>query len=391
MKIIQLAWENFGTEDVREAWESLGNEVVLCNTSQLELLGEKGNIADRLSEVADCEKEDVIVFGFNYFPTVAKFCYERGILYCAWVYDNPCVQLYSSSLIYPTNRVFIFDSDTYLKFASSGIETVFFMPMAANPKRLQNLVEGLNAGPVSDISFVGSLYDEEHDFYKRMIDRGISQYTEGYLRGVMEAQKLLYGINIVEGRLSAPILDEMYAALPMEGEEDSVIERGTLFTDFVLNRQITAEERRAMLEAIAKSGLSVDVYTRNPSTKLAGCNVHGPVDFYEAAPKIFASSKINLNISLRSITNGIPLRCFEIMASGGFLLTNYQGDFAELGFVDGEDYVSFESVEDMLAKCEYYLSHEDERKCIAANGLAKVASAHTYVDRCREIMEIISL
>lgn len=64
---------------------------------------------------------------------------------------------------------------------------------------------------------------------------------------------------------------------------------------------------------------------------------------------LFKYSKINLNITLRSIRNGIPLSCNGYKGAGGFLLTNYQNDFA-MHFVDGEDYVSYSDREDMLTR-----------------------------------------
>ena len=82
---------------------------------------------------------------------------------------------------------------------------------------------------------------------------------------------------------------------------------------------------------------------------------------------------------------GIPLRAFDIMGSGGFLLSNFQSDFLDL-FVPGEDFVYYESKEDMLDKIGYYLSHEDQRQAIAKNGHDKVAAAHTYRHRVREML-----
>lgn len=102
-------------------------------------------------------------------------------------------------------------------------------------------------------------------------------------------------------------------------------------------------------------------------------------------PLVFKYSKINLNITLRSIRNGIPLRAMDIMGAGGFLLTNYQNDFS-MHFVDGEDYVSYSDREDMLNKIKYYLEHEDERKMIAENGCRKVREEHTYTQRLSEII-----
>lgn len=40
----------------------------------------------------------------------------------------------------------------------------------------------------------------------------------------------------------------------------------------------------------------------------------------------------------------------------------------------------------MLQKIDYYLTHEDERIAIAKNGHDKVAAAHTYRGRVREML-----
>ena len=53
----------------------------------------------------------------------------------------------------------------------------------------------------------------------------------------------------------------------------------------------------------------------------------------------------------------------------------------------GEDFVYYESKEDMIDKIGYYLSHEEEREAIARNGHDKVAAAHTYQHRVREMLD----
>ncbi len=407
MTILLLSWANFGTADIRDAFEELGHRVILLSTTQNELLGDdeatptpemEKTIHSIILQNVDQSKPDII-FGFNYFPEVAKSCKELDIPYYSWVYDNPCIQLFSYTVLFPTNHIFVFDSDTYYRFANQGIKTISFLPMAANPKRLSKL---WNAGSgkmefypknyQADISFVGSLYTEEHQFYQRMMQKGISPYAEGYLRGLMESQKNLYGCNIIESALTDAILQEMHRALPLEPEVDSAATMQYLFSEFVINRQITAEERTDLLTSIAgatgENNLRRNLYTRDRQSKIAGWNNCGPIDFYEAAPRVFHNSKINLNISLRSIVNGIPLRCFEIMASGGFLLTNYQGDF-DLFFENGRDYVAFESEEDLMDKVAYYLGYDKEREEIARNGYRRICEAHTYRHRAEEMLRMM--
>ena len=103
---------------------------------------------------------------------------------------------------------------------------------------------------------------------------------------------------------------------------------------------------------------------------------------------VFHDSRINLNISLRSIKTGIPLRCMDIMACGGLLLSNFQADFFH-DFVPGEDFDYYENKEDMLSKVEYYLDHEKERAEIAANGQQKIRDFFTIEAVLKRILDTV--
>lgn len=388
MKLVYLSWECFGTADLLKALEQAGHESIVLTTSQEELLGP--DIGSKVTEAVRREGADGVI-GFNFFPGVAEAAHGEGYDYFSWVYDNPCVQLYSYTASYPTSRIFVFDSDTYLKFHNEGFNNIGFLPMAADPDRLASVISSGAEnvpGSVADISFVGAMYHEEHDFYTRMMDKGISPYAEGYIRGLIEAQKHIYGADIIEGGLTDRIIEDMHAALPLEPQKGSVITQRTLFGEFVLDRRITAEERLDMLTAIGErfgADHRVELYTRDAGLKIGGVVNRGMSDFAEEAPRVYCGSRINLNISLRSIVNGAPLRCFEIMGAGGFLLSSYAGDLADL-FIPGEEYVYFESPEDLLMKCAYYLEHEDERAQIAENGLAAIRKSHTYLHRMKEML-----
>ena len=76
------------------------------------------------------------------------------------------------------------------------------------------------------------------------------------------------------------------------------------------------------------------------------------------------------------------------MGAGGLLLSNYQSDFYE-HFIPGQDLVLYESVDDLLKKCAYYLRHESERKQIAINGYNKVKEYHTYEVRLQQMFDIV--
>jgi len=388
MKILILVWKSFGNEDMDAAFKELGHETILYpfsdndDKSQDELKGELVS-AIRLNTPA-------FVFSFNYFPAAAFACKELGLPYVSWVYDSPYVRLYHYTVSFPTNRIFVFDKEQYLEFHHGGIQTVQYLPMAANTTRLSSMNDwdAFRKTPwfnQHEVAFIGSLYTEKHQFYQRM--EKITPYTRGYLEGLMAAQSQVYGYNFVQGLLPKHIIEDMQNALPMKPGVESLETIEYLYAQYVINRQLTSLERQDLLQTVSKH-VGLDLYTPDRTVQYKGCTNHGPVDYYDFAPYVFKQARINLNITLRSIHNGIPLRAFDILGAGGFLLTNFQADFLDF-FVPGEDYDYFENKKDLLNKIDYYLSHEDERAQIARNGFNKIAAQHTYVHRAAEIIQTL--
>lgn len=179
-------------------------------------------------------------------------------------------------------------------------------------------------------------------------------------------------------------MEDLYQALPIMPNADGVETKEYLYAQYVINRKITGLERNDLIRTIAERH-PFDLFTHDRTFSLHGVTNHGTVDNYQEMPLVFNRSRINLNISLRSILSGIPQRAFDIMGSGGFLLSNYQNDFPEY-FTPGEDFDFYESKGDLLDKINYYLSHETERIQIAGNGHDKIAAAHTYRHRVREML-----
>ena len=117
--------------------------------------------------------------------------------------------------------------------------------------------------------------------------------------------------------------------------------------------------------------------------------VRGGINYDEVMPKIFYLSKINLNITLRSIETGVPLRVFDIMSVGGFVMSNYQEELEEL-FVPDKEIVLFKDIPELLDKVNYYLSHEEERIRIAMNGYKKVREQYDIQHAVSKILKIVN-
>lgn len=386
MKILFIEWASYGNEDMKEAFRREGHTLVCFPFFNKDARNDASAVSG-LPALLHKETPDV-VFSFNYFPVVSNVCHKENIRYISWIYDSPYVMLYSYTAIHPCNTIYVFDKEVYLEFHKAGIATVHYLPMAANTERLDALTAQADTSGdgrfLYDISFIGSLYTEKHNFFERM--ENLSDYTKGYLNALMAAQMNVHGYNFIQETIS-PIMEDLYQALPIMPNADGVETKEYLYAQYVINRKITGLERNALIRSIADRH-SFDLFTHDGDFSLPNVINHGPVDNYREMPLVFRRSKINLNISLRSILSGIPQRAFDIMGSGGFLLSNYQNDFPDY-FTPGEHFDFYESRADLLNKIAYYLSHEEERRQIARNGHDQVAAAHTYRHRVREMLDAI--
>ena len=374
MNILFLDWPCFGRTDFLNFFSERHDSVTLFSHADYELRKSDSFLA-ALYSVLENQQFD-FCFSYNFFPLMATACHKCNIKYVSFVYDSPQVKLYSYTVTYPTNYIFLFDSSLVTQFQKEGLTTFYYMPLPVNADRIHSLLQKPydSARLSADVSFVGSLYNENHNLYDSL--QGISSYTKGYLDAIMQAQSHVYGYNFLEECLTPAITAELQNAAHYQKNPDGVESLSFIFSDYYLCRKLTSMERINILTDVA-SHFPLKIFTPNNNYVIPNASNMGVADYLTETPYIFHDSKINLNITLRSIKSGIPLRCMEIMSCGGFLLTNFQSDFFK-HFVAGEDFVYFESNDDMLQKIDYYLTHEKERTSIAESGYQKVIKNHSY-------------
>lgn len=389
MKILYLEWNSYCNEDMKESLKADGHEVIVCPFC--EGIRVKQEEAEKILSPSLSKEKFDFVFSFNYIPIVSNVCKEYEVPYVSWVYDSPYIHVYSYTVLNSCNYIFLFDYAVYRELYEAGIRTVYYLPLAVNPERVVRLNNSTEKKEKygADISFVGSLYNEpKHRLYEKFAD--IAPYAKGYLDAIIEAQKKVYGYYFLSELLDDGILEELQRVYPTDPNAPSVMKPRDIYADYVLARQVTALERQEIFNLLGQrmSGYDIKLFTTNSQAKIVGVKNCGQINYNKEMPYVFLNSKINLNISLRSIKTGIPLRVFDIMGSGGFVLTNYQEEMLQY-FEPGVDFVYYDNYEDLINKAEYFLTHEAERKEIAENGYQKVCAEHTIAGRICEMIEIV--
>ena len=364
MRFLVCEWTAYMQTDLEECLHEYGIDTVEYGYRWIGSFEKDDYFVRIFKPILNKEKDHIdAVISLNYMAPVALLCHEVGIPYIAWVYDCPFGLLHPERTIgLPTNHVFFFDRKEAEVFTSKGIDTVYHLPLAVNADRLDR-IDLPNGDWLADVSFVGNLYNNQFE----PLRRSMTDYEGGYIDALMRAQSILYGAYVLGDNLR-DVVDNDWKKSFSDVEEIQDMEQD-VFVQWMENtiaKEITRRERRMILRVLSKHA-HVCLFSPAPDEMLPDVDYRGVVSAYEEAPAVFRRSKINLNMTLKNLTSGIPLRALEILGSGGFLLSNWQPEIAE-NFVDGEEVVLYDSIEDAIHKAMYYLAHEEERRAIAENG-----------------------
>lgn len=344
------------------------------------------NDADFVMKLLHCmRKENVdLVFSKGYFPLLATACEMQKTPYASWIYDLPNNSLLSKTVLYQHNYLFCFDSVYAQWLLRMGCCHVFHFPLAVDVCASADCIqEGETAAYIADISYVGDLYGAE----KGWLDvEGISEYTQGYISGIEEAQIRVYGYNFVKEMIGDEMsrdiqqkvglqLGDMYFDSPMQRAADLV------------NQEITQKEHMRIIERLSESH-QIHLYTDSCYEGMGNIRLCSVVDSRRDMPFLYRNSKINLNITSKAIESGIPQKVLDILACGGFCISNYQTEIAD-HFEDGKELVMYTDMEDLIQKVEWYLRHDEERMAIAGAGCRKVKEQFSMRDRLKDMLKIV--
>ena len=211
MHILYYDWDEFNGEDCRDAMTRLGHQVDMIKvtmngydlTPEIErAFAEKLGIGEGQvaldGSASNCRYD--MIFSFDFFPNISEICQKYGIPYVSWVFDCPHYTLDSHVTSNPMNRIYLFDKILYDQMMSKSTSKTFrYSPLAVNAERLSKLCQDMDAesgGRIvyqHDVCFLGSLYDNEYNFYDQV--KYLPPYLKGYVDAVIAAQERVFGAD----------------------------------------------------------------------------------------------------------------------------------------------------------------------------------------------------
>lgn len=385
MKLLIYGWNSYLQHDIYEicAEEGIAYDVFPW---QFQDKNQDEEFEKWFGSKVDCSQYDAVL-SINYWPMLSKVCLAKSLKYIAWCYDAPLnVERVEESIGNPGNYVFFFDRVQFAKYKEAGFDTVWHLPLGVNSTRLGNLKisKEERVQYSAQVSFVGNLYESQI----QGILAPMEEHTKGYLAALMDAQSKVYGYYLLDELLTDELLEDINRQY-IAKQPDTKFRLSKEALNFAMASEITRRDRLILLNLCGKR-FDTKFYCYKSSDLLQGVQKCDGVDYVSQMPKVFACSLVNLNPSLRIIQSGIPLRAFDIMGAGGFLLSNYQEELQEL-YENEKEMVLYESLWDGVEKADFYLQHETLRSEIARRGREKTLREHSLQDRFKKILEIAGL
>jgi spore maturation protein CgeB len=317
-------------KDIKVTLREMGIEVKVMG---YELLSPKSN--EEYFYVNLIKKLDETVFdavmSVHFFPVIAKACCQKGVKYLSWIYDSPFIPIDMESFCLDNVYSFVFDQYDWGKLKQKGAKHVFHFPLAVNVKRLDKIefTEEETEEYSADASFVGQSYRDGRDDPARIRVCGKRALEE------------------------------------------------------------TIYERMEMMKRVSQI-CEFKWYSAEKADELPFVKCMGTVGYYTNMPKVFKLSKININVTLKSIRSGIPLRIYDILGAGGFLITNDQPELHNY-FSAGKDLEIYQSLDELTEKVSYYLKHKKQRQEIAQRGREKCRELFSFERQLTQILQLAEI
>ncbi|HKM35322.1 MAG TPA: DUF3880 domain-containing protein [Lachnospiraceae bacterium] len=321
----------------------------------------------------------------NFSAMVSDVCEALHMKYLSWIFDSPLVDLYTKSFYNKCNYIFVFDKKQYERLLLRGRSHLYHMPLAVNVDRMSaiQISEEDEKKYSCDISFVGNLYTQNafNAFSSKIPVKIRAKMVEYMKMHVLKWEK----DQTIFGMLDQQDVKELTEICSLGDWVD--MNPGYYLEVQFLSRKMAEIERVCILNALALNQ-KVSLFTSDHTEMLENVTVCSEISYENDAPKVFQLSKINLNMTLRSIETGVPQRVFDIMGAGGFVISNYQEELETL-FAPDVEIVLYHNVAELVEKVNYYLHHEKERIRIAMNGYLKVKKQYTYDKRLECMLEMV--
>lgn len=326
------------------------------------------------------------VFSINFSPAIASLCGRLGLPYLSWTIDplpRSRVQLLDGTQ--PALCLALaHDPQMVAQFQGLGLPAQHML-LAAPAQRRHPVTDVHALAPYQcDASFAGSSLVDE----LLSLDRMLTPLGGDSLSG----QALSWAQTITD----ACAHDTAYSGLASLGGWDALPP--------VLQNHCAALTDREQLMRLMDGALTA-LYRQQTISRLkhwrgdmhiwgdAGWSAIHPgykgfANHGDELTRIYCASAVNLDIPRLYQRQSVTMRVFDILAAGGFLLTEHNPALADI-LVAGQHVAFYNASDNLTDIMTDWLNRPDERKAIALAGRTEVMAKHLISHRVDTLLQLI--
>lgn len=327
------------------------------------------------------------IFSINYSHGLAELCQSLSLPLIIWEIDPAKDQIEIDMAIPGGNALFTYRKKNIPKHEQSGFAKVKYLPLASNTQK-RKVQQCIAHKYKPEVAFVGSSMLAEAQIYKQQFIAEYNQFTSSNTSDA--AEKVLQSC-----------LDYQRQDYSRYSVESALKKIAPAFYENCVTRSFSINPIRLIDEAAAaEKRLNYMVELREFNTKIwgdsgwqvlsdYGIQYMGMAGHSNEINQIYSGSKINLDISRLYQMDIVTMRVFDILACGGFLITEYNEALGEI-FTPGEELETYRNIEELVDKIRFYLRNFAAAATIANKGKEMVCANHKISDRVDEIFKFMT-
>ena len=329
-----------------------------------------------------------VAFAINYVNGLAELFESHGVDLICWEVDPATDHLKPISSNPDRAYVFTYREANVEEFVKAGFKNVEHLPLASDTEKRMPTKLSTEEHDIYDakLSFVGSSMIENAISLRKIFLSQYKAYQDGSDDAVEEGNRLLEEVLSVQRKdFSIYVIPDLLNKL-FSGFIGYLLKISGAHDPFILVGEIAAAEKRVNYIANL-GGLDVKVWGDEGwlSTEQYGVKYMGSAGHTYEINKIYNASSINVDINRLYQMDIIPMRIFDIMACGGFVLAEYSKELSNI-FEIGKEVETYSTLDELLSKATYYLDHESEALEIAERGKDEVRKNHTISGRVKHML-----
>lgn len=328
--------------------------------------------------------EPQVVVGINHTQGLAEACAELGVPLVEWEIDPATDALQPTPVRGAT--VCTWKRAHVALYQKYGFEACY-LPLAANPERRRplELTPEERASYGVPLAYVGS----------SMVSRGrelLELFVAGFARvhgtgGESAARELASNLLALQRKAGrehvlptllervAPGLERAFAAAGMRHRPSALLDEAA-----------AATYRLQTLAAVSHLGLHIWGDPGWKALEPHGAVYRGWAGHFHELTRIYSGGAIHVDVGRLYQLDIVPMRIFDVLAAGGFVLAEHSEALVDL-LEPGIEVETWQTREELVDKAGWYRDHPGHAAAIAARGRARVIAEHTVRRRVRVMLE----